>query len=211
MNTTPEPNVAPKILAFAGSLRKESLNQKALAIAIRGAEGAGAKVTLVNLVDYPMPIYNEDDHQAKGFDKHALKLQGLLTEHDGLLIASPEYNGSLSAALKNAIDWASRPSDSYERSKVFAGKTAAIVAASPGAFGGVRSLGHLRGVLTSLRVIVLADEVAVTFAEEKLAGDTAETVEAATRESLENVGARLAERLKRDIQVRTPAYHAARS
>ncbi|HYY96785.1 MAG TPA: NAD(P)H-dependent oxidoreductase, partial [Pyrinomonadaceae bacterium] len=157
-------NKRPKILAFAGSLRQHSLNKRVLKTAISGAEKAGAEVTYIDLRDYPMPIYNSDDHERGGFDANALRLQGLLVEHDGLLIASPEYNGSLPAALKNAIDWASRQSDRYERSKIFRGKVAAMMTASPGSLGGVRSLAHLRGVLTSVGVIVLPQEVAVTFA-----------------------------------------------
>src|SRR2546423_14275045 len=129
-----------KILALAGSLREHALNKRVLKTAIKGAESAGAEVTYIDLRDYPMPIYNSDDHEAHGFDENALKLQGLLTQHDGLLIASPEYNGSLPAALKNAIDWASRPSDRYERRKGFRGKVAAMMKASPGSLGGVPSV-----------------------------------------------------------------------
>ena len=187
--------VRPKILAFAGSLREHSLNKRVLKAAIRGAEGAGAEVTFVDLRDYPMPIYNEDDHERNGFDEHALRFQGLLTEHDGLLIASPEYNGSLPAALKNAIDWASRPSGRYEREKVFRGKVAAMLTASPGSLGGVRSLAHLRGVLTSVGALVLPQEAAVTFAEDKFDGE--ELKDERTRGVLESLGAALAEMLKR--------------
>src|SRR5207248_5161812 len=85
----------PRVLAFAGSLRRASLNKRVLKTAIRGAEAAGAEVTYIDLRDYPMPVYDSDEHEAHGFDENALKLQGLLIEHDGLLIASPEYNGSL--------------------------------------------------------------------------------------------------------------------
>ena len=92
----------PKILAFAGSLRRHSFNKRVLKTAIRGAEKAGAEVTYVDLADYPMPVYNPDEHEKNGFDPNALKLQELLSRHDGLLIASPEYNGSLPAALKKS-------------------------------------------------------------------------------------------------------------
>ena len=142
-------------------------------------------------------MYNLDDHERDGFDKNALELQGLLTWHDGLLIASPEYNGSLPAALKNAIDWASRPSDRYERSKVFPGKVAGVMTASPGSLGGVRSLAHLRGVLTSVGVHVLPQEVAVTFAGDRFAGDGEEMTDEKTRVSLEALGAALVEMLKK--------------
>ena len=160
----------PKILAFAGSLRGKSFSKRVLQTAIKGAEKAGAEVTFIDLRDYPMPIYNPDDHERNGFDENALRFQGLLTQHDGLLIASPEYNGSFPAALKNAIDWASRPSDEYERDKVFRGKFAAIMTASPGSFGGIRSLAHLRGVLMSVGVEVLSAEIAVSFVGDKFDG-----------------------------------------
>ena len=187
----------PRILAFAGSLRRASINKRVLKTAIRGAEAAGAEVTYVDLRDYPMPLYDSDEHDARGFDENALKLQGLLTQHDGLLIASPEYNGSLPAALKNAIDWASRPSDRYDRSKVFRGKVAAIMTASPGSLGGVRSLAHLRGVLTSVGVLVLPQEVAVTFAEGRFADDGEEMADEKMKGSLETLGAALVEMLKK--------------
>src|SRR5438270_11539691 len=145
---------SPKILSFGGSLREHALSKRVLQIAIKGAEKAGAEVTYVDLRDYPMPIYNLDEHEKDGFDENALAFQGLLTRHDGLLIASPEYNGSLPAALKNAIDWASRPSNKYPRSAVFSGKFDAMMSSSPGSLGGVRSLSHLRGVLTSISVNV---------------------------------------------------------
>jgi chromate reductase len=187
----------PRILAFAGSLRERSINKRVLKTAIKGAESAGAEVTYIDLRDYPMPIYNSDDHERDGFDQNALKLQGLLTEHDGLLIASPEYNGSLPAALKNAIDWASRQGGKYERSKVFPGKVAAMMTASPGSLGGVRSLAHLRGVLTSVGVIVLPQEVAVTFAEDKFADGGAEMTDEKTRGNLEALSTALVEMLRR--------------
>jgi chromate reductase, NAD(P)H dehydrogenase (quinone) len=187
----------PKILAFAGSLRERSLNKRVLKTAIKGAEKAGAEVTSIDLRDYPMPVYNSDEHERGGFDEQALKLQGLLVAHEGLLIASPEYNGSLPAALKNAIDWASRQSDRYERSRIFRGKVAAMISASPGSLGGVRSLSHLRGVLTSVGVVVLPQEVAVTFAEDKFAGGGEEMTDETTRRNLEALGAALVEMLRR--------------
>ena len=187
----------PKILAFAGSLREHALSKRVLKIAIKGAEKAGGKVTYVDLHDYPMPIYNFDEHEQKGFDECALAFQGLLTQHDGFLIASPEYNGSLPAALKNAIDWASRPSDKYPRSAVFSGKFAAMMSSSPGSLGGVRSLAHLRGVLTSISVNVLPQEIAVPFAEEKFVGDDEEMIDDVMKGRLEELGALLVKTLKK--------------
>jgi chromate reductase len=88
-----------KILAFSGSLKAGSYNKRILKIAGRGAEKAGAEVTYIDLNAYPIPIYNSDEHEKNGYDKNALKLQGLLTKYDGFLIATPEYNGSLPVAL----------------------------------------------------------------------------------------------------------------
>ena len=180
----------PKILAIAGSLREHSYNKRIVRIAMQGAEMAGAEVTYVDLRDYPMPIYNSDNEK-NGFDPNALAFQGIVTDHDGFLIASPEYNGSLSAALKNAIDWASRQSNVYDRSKIFRGKFAAIMSAAPGPFGGLRSLLHLRGVLTSLGVNVLPAEVAVPLVSDKFEGE--EMKDETVNTALENLGVSLAE------------------
>ena len=187
----------PKILAFAGSLRRHSFNRRVLRPAVAGAERAGAEVTSVDLRDYPMPVYSPDDQEAFGFDGNALKFQRLIHEHDGLLIASPEHNGSLPAALKNVIEWASRRNDSFKGGRVFPGKVAAMMAASPNAFGGVRSLTHLRGVLTSVGVHVLPAEVVVPFAGDKFDGDGEEMTDERTREALAALGASMVEMLKK--------------
>ncbi len=187
----------PRILAFAGSLREHSYNKRVVQAAMKGAFDAGAEVTYVDLRDFPMPIYNGDDQAKNGFDPNASKLQKLLSDHDGLLIACPEYNGSLSGALKNAIDWASRASDEYKMGEVFNGKVAAIMTASPGAFGGVRCLGHLRTVLSILGINVLPSEIAVGKVHEMFDGDASEMTNEVMRQNLEKLGASLAGMLKK--------------
>lgn len=187
----------PKILAFAGSLREHSYSKRIVKTAVKGAENAGAEVTYVDLRDYPMPIYNADDHEKSGFDENALKFQRLLSEHDGLLIASPEYNGSLSGALKNAIDWASRASEEYKMNEVFRGKVAAIMTESPGAFGGIRCLGHLRGILSILLVNVLPSEIAVSKVHEMFEGNGEEMTDAKMKHILEELGAALVDILRK--------------
>lgn len=186
-----------KILAFAGSLRRHSFNRRVLRAAVAGAEAAGAEVTFVDLRDYPMPVYSPDDHETFGFDENALRFQRLIHQHEGLLLAAPEHNGSFPAALKNVIEWASRRNDNYERGRVFPGKVAAILAAAPNAFGGVRSLIHLRGVLTSVGVYVLPTEVAVSFVNDKFDGESEELTDERTRQTLESLGASLVEMLKK--------------
>jgi NAD(P)H-dependent FMN reductase len=137
-----------KILAFSGSARENSYNQKLVKIAALGASKVGAEVTVINLADYPLPLYNADLEKEQGLPENAKKLKQLMLEHDGLLIASPEYNSAFSALLKNTIDWMSRAESSDEKPlAAYQGKVAAIMAASPGALGGIRGLVFLRNKL----------------------------------------------------------------
>jgi len=187
----------PKILAFAGSLREKSYNKRVLKVAIKGAENTGAKVTYVDLKDYPMPIYNGDLQDTQEFPPIAAAFQRLLLEHDGLLIASPEYNASLPAALKNVIDWASRPNGNLKLNDCFKGKFAAIMTASPGAFGGIRCLAHLRDVLTILLVNTLPSEIAIAKVGGIFDGDSNEITNETVRVILEDLGASLADMLQK--------------
>lgn len=194
----------PKILAFAGSLREHSYNARVLKIAIRGAENAGAEVTHIDLRDYPLPIYNADIQEKEGFPENATKLQKLFLAHDGLLIASPEYNASLPGGLKNMIDWTSRANGDIKLAQCYKGKVAAIITASPGSFGGIRCLAHLRAVLTILLVNVLPSEIAVTFVAEKFDGDGDEMKDEKMKAILENLGKSLTDMLRKthgDIEV----------
>ena len=144
-----------KLVAFAGSTRSDSLNKKLVQIAVRGAEAAGADVTYVDLRDYPMPLYDGDLEASGDYPENARKLKKLFQEADGFLIASPEYNSSYSAVLKNTIDWISRPSEEGEPGlSGFAGKRASIMATSPGALGGLRGLYALRELLMNISVQV---------------------------------------------------------
>jgi len=187
----------PKILAFAGSLREKSYNRRVLKVAAEGARRSGSQVDIVDLRDYPMPIFNSDFIEEKGFDPMALKFQELVCSYDGLLIATPEYNGSIPGGMKNMIDWASRKSDKYAMNEVFKNKCAAMITASPGSFGGIRCLAHLRGVLSIMGVNVLPSEIAVPFVAQKFDGDGDEMTDAATRKLLEDLGSALTDMLIR--------------
>jgi chromate reductase len=133
----------PSILVFAGSLRKGSYNKMLARVAASAAERAGAKVTLIDLADFPMPLYDGDVEAASGIPEHAMRLKELLKAHDGLLLACPEYNSSISGVLKNAIDWASRPYGQNSLSR----KPSGVIGASPGPIGTAVAQSHLRGVL----------------------------------------------------------------
>lgn len=156
----------PKILAFAGSTRADSYNKKLVQVAARGAEVAGAEVTVIDLRDFPMPLYDGDLEDREGMPEFGQKFKDLLIAHQGLLIASPEYNSSISGVLKNAIDWASRPADNEPPLIAFRGKVASLMAASPGGLGGLRGLVTVRSILGNIGVIVLPDQVAVSKAHE---------------------------------------------
>lgn len=187
----------PKILAFAGSLRKDSYNKRVVKVAIEGAEKGGAEVTYINLEDYPLPMYNEDEHKGEGFPENAKKLQKVFGEHDGFLISSPEYNGSVPGGLKNVIDFVSRKTDDYEMIEVFKGKVAAIMTASPGAFGGIRCLGHLRGVFSIMLTNVLPTEVAVGGVMKMFEGDSEEMQDEKMKGLLQDLGESLSDMLKK--------------
>ncbi len=157
----------PQILAFAGSTRSGSYNQKLLCIAAEAARDAGAVVTIVDLRDLALPLFDQDLEADQGLPQGAKQFKSLLRGHPGLLIASPEYNSSITGALKNAIDWASRAESDDEPPLVaFRGKVAALFSASPGGLGGLRGLVHLRAILGNIGVIVLPDQVTVPSAHE---------------------------------------------
>ena len=161
----------PRILAFAGSLRKDSYNKKLVAIAAQGARDAGADVTLIDLADYPLPLFDEDCEREQGMPENGKKLKQLFIEHDGLLISSPEYNSGFSAVLKNAIDWVSRSAPGEKPLSAYVGKTAALIAASPGGFGGLRGLVPLRMLLGNIQVLVIPDQIVIAQAHEAFALD----------------------------------------
>lgn len=159
--------ISPKIVAFAGSTRLESLNKKLVHAAVDAAIAAGAEVTLVDLRELALPLYDGDVETADGMPEGAKRFKALLRESQGILIASPEYNSSITGALKNAIDWATRPETDKEAPLVaFRGKTAAIMSASPSALGGLRGLVTLRMLLGNIGVLVLPDQVTLPAAHE---------------------------------------------
>lgn len=163
----------PNILAFAGSTRGQSHNKKLVALAAEMARSAGAKVTLIDLRDFAMPFYDGDLEAQSGLPDSARALKKLMLEHHAFLLSCPEYNSSISAVLKNAIDWVSRPQPNEVAGIAFKGKWAALMAASPGNLGGVRGLFTVRQVLTTLGALVLPGQLAVARAQDAFAEDGA--------------------------------------
>jgi NAD(P)H-dependent FMN reductase len=189
----------PRILAFGGSLRRDSFNQKLAAIAAEGAREAGAEVTLIELHDFPMPLFDQDLEAEIGKPDAAKRLKELFLSYQGLLIASPEYNSGYSAALKNAIDWVSRGDSPDEPPlSALAGKRAVILATSPGGLGGLRGLVPLRMLLGNLGITLLPDQMAIPSAFQAF-GPDGHLVDPKQEEKVKALGAALAEQLKKQI------------
>ena len=98
----------PKILVFAGSIRSGSYNARLAALAGKELALAGADVTRISLEDYPLPIYDGDDEAKSGVPANTRNLKAMMAVHQGVFVASPEYNASVTPLLKNTIDWISR-------------------------------------------------------------------------------------------------------
>ena len=157
----------PKILVIPGSLRAKSYNVRLAALASKELTLAEADVPRISLVDYPLPIYDADTAEKSGPPHNAFKLKQLMSAHQGVFIASPEYNASLTPLIKNTIDWISAvrergdpPLAAYQN-RVFA-----LGGASPGRSGATHSLLALRQVLAvGCGALVLAEQVTVPNAE----------------------------------------------
>ena len=150
----------PRILAFSGSSRRESLNAKLLNAVAVATRAGGGEVTVVSLGELALPLYDGDLEDSAGLPAGAQKLVALILSHGGLLIASPEYNSQITPLLKNAIDWCTRADENP-----FRGKVAAVVSASPGAFGGIRSMTLARQLLTHLGCHVIPAQCLLPLAD----------------------------------------------
>lgn len=181
----------PKILAFSGSARKDSLNQKLVRAAAAGARAAGAEVTEISLRDFPMPLFDEDLEAAVGFPDAVVQFRDLMKAHHGLLIACPEYNSSITPLLKNTIDWASRPAPGDPPLACYKDKVAVIMSASPGGLGGLRGLVHVRSILGNIGVLVLPDQKAIGGAGQAF-DDQGRLKDAEQQAAVEALGSRLA-------------------
>ena len=141
------------LLVFAGSTRQQSFNRRLAHATADLARAQGAPVTLLELSDFDIPLYNAD-LEAQGTPADVVRLKQILLDHPAWIICSPEYNGSYTALLKNTIDWASSPVKGdpvwSDGTRSFRGKVVGMLSASPGALGGLRSQSHLAPLLTNL-------------------------------------------------------------
>ena len=186
----------PRILVFAGSAREASLNKKLARVAAKAVNEQGGEATYIDLRDYPMPIYEGDLEEREGMPPKARELRELFVSHPAFLIVSPENNGSIPSLLKNAIDWLSRDTEGRSGLEPYRGKIVALMAASPGAFGGVMALGHLRQSLVKLFAHVISDQFPLPKADQAFAEDGSLT-QAWQQKSVQNVVRQLVETTKR--------------
>lgn len=152
----------PKLLFLAGSARKTSLNKRLAQCAANIATEKGACVTFLDLADYNMPLYCQDIEQKNAIPDNVIAVKKMFQDHDGIFIASPEFNSSFTPLLKNTLDWISRPHEMNEaRLSAYKNKIFALAALSPGALGGIRGLTPLRVMLSTLGCHVIPTQIAV--------------------------------------------------
>ena len=158
----------PKVLVVSGSIRTGAHNARLAALTSKELLLAGADVTRISLADYPMPIYDGDLEARSGPPENAVKLKRMIGTQQGVFIASPEYNASVTPLLKNAIDWVSRVRERGEEPlAAYKNRVFAIGGASDGALGAMRSLMALRQILElGCGALVIPDQIAVMRASD---------------------------------------------
>jgi chromate reductase len=163
---------APRLLVIAGSARQGSLNRQLADLAGRKARALGADTTDVDLRALDLPVYDDDWAAAHGKPEGALKLRELFAQADGLLLACPEYNALPTPLLLNAFDWLSTvpaQGDLPGGGASTAGKPVGLLAASPGALGGIRALPIVRTYLsTNFAMVVVPEQLALPHADQQL-------------------------------------------
>jgi NAD(P)H-dependent FMN reductase len=162
-----------RLLFFAGSIREASYNKKLARLGQHIAEANGIEAVFVDLRDYPMPIYDGDLEANEGPPVKAREFKALLGEYQGVFIASPEYNSSITPLLKNTLDWVSRVKEKGESGlEVFQSRVFAISGASPGYYGAMRSLLTLRQILAvGIGALVIPEQIAVPRAMDAFEAD----------------------------------------
>jgi len=161
----------PKILAFAGTTRTEALNKKLIRVAAAAAKAAGGDVTLIDLRDFPLPLYDGDLEAKEGIPPNGVKLKELMMAHRGLLLSTGEYNSSITGVLKNTIDWISRSAPGEPDLACYKDKVVALLAASPGMLGGMRGMMAVRSILGNIGALVIPEQLALSRAHEAFEAD----------------------------------------
>lgn len=178
-----------KLLAFSASLRTDSLNYKLIRQIASSIESQGDHtVMVINLNDFELPFYNGDIEEEIGLPENAKKFKEILNHMDGLVISCPEYNGGISAVMKNFIDWVSRKGDDTEAKLAFKEKIAYIACATTSQGGGKRGLNVLRMILGNVGVKVATSQFGLATADQFFNADGDITEERVKNELDQSVG-----------------------
>jgi NAD(P)H-dependent FMN reductase len=184
------------MLVFAGSIRTGAFSARTADAAMKELALQGAEVTRISLADYPLPIMDQDLEREKGIPENALRLGRMIAAHDGVLVASPEYNSSIPPLLKNSLDWVSRiRRDNGRAFNPFSGKAFGLCSSSDGGFGGARGLYHLRSVLMACRAEIITPQCSIPRASEAF-DEEGGLKDERTRHSMETVCRTLIERAR---------------
>jgi len=149
------------ILAFSGSTREASANTKLLTYISLMAREQGANVKIINLKDFHLPFYDADYENTYGMPENGKKLRSLMMQSQVIFIASPQYNKSISAVLKNALDWLSRGEQGGPSRDAFKQKKFVLLCATPSADGGIHGLVHLRSIIEEIGGEVSAQDISI--------------------------------------------------
>jgi NAD(P)H-dependent FMN reductase len=195
-----------RLLVVAGSSRTGSWNRKLADVAARVAEADGARVSTLDLRDLALPIYDGDLEATSGVPAGAARLRAAIVAADALWIVTPEYNGFPPPLLINAFDWLTRlkaQGDAPSGLATLAGKPVALMSASPGPLGGLRSMNFLRQYLQmTLAMVVSPPQYALGRADDAF-DDAGELKDATAQRAVANVWAGVA-RLARALAVAPP-------
>jgi len=150
-----------KVLLFSGSTRTDSYNKKLIVEAANLVYELGAIPTIIDLKEYPIPLYDGDLEAESGMPENARLIRKEMIDSQVIVIASPEYNSSISAVLKNVLDWTSRKESGGSSRDAYKGKTFVLLSTSPGAGGGKRGLVHLRTIVEAIGGTVHDKELSI--------------------------------------------------
>ena len=162
---------ADNVLLFSGSTRQDSYNKKLIVEASNSVYELGGTPTIIDLREYPIPFYDGDLESESGMPGPAREIRKQMIDSQVIIIASPEYNHSVSAILKNVIDWTSRKEEGGSSREAYKGKTFLLLSTSTGSGGGKRGLVHLREIINAIGGTVYEKELSVPNAKTAFDGD----------------------------------------
>lgn len=189
---------APSILVFAGSARKGSFTKKLAHAAARTIDISGGKASFIDMADYEAPLYHQDTEAQNGFPDSVIRFRALLNSHDGMMIATPEYNGFVPPLLVNMFSWVSRPYQDESANALFHGLPVGLMAASPGGLGGVRVIPRLRDYMAELGAVAVPGFVTLSHAADAF-DETGLLGAERTRASLDALALRLISACRADM------------